>query len=78
MSIWSCIAVHGLSDEISLLWVHSSYVFYGFTFANAFNLYHPLILNGGSLGTSVIFILMEHLNKIADSKMIAQVDIFAT
>ena len=72
---WSCIAVHGLSDYSV---IYPKYVLYGFAFANAFNLYHLLILNGGSLGTSVIFILMVHLNKFADSKMIAQVDIFAT
>ena len=76
--------MHGLSDnsvEISLLRVHLAYVFYGFALAN---IYHPLVLNGGRLGTSI----MVHLNKIADSNqncrfrnisvMITQVDVFAT
>ena len=55
--------MHGLSDNSvrSVL----SYVLYGFTFARAFNLSRPLVLNGGSLGTS----MMEHLNKISDSKI---------
>ena len=56
-------------------YIYPKYVLYGFAFANAFNLYHLLILNGGSLE---LVILMVHLNKIADSKMIVQVDIFAT
>ena len=38
--------------------------------------YHPLVLNGGSLGTSIMF----HPNNIADYSKInlSQVDIFAT
>ena len=41
-----------------------AYLLYGFAFASAFNRYHPLVLNGGRLGTSVMV-----LNETADSKI---------
>ena len=34
--------------------VHLSYVLYGFALASTFNLYHPMVLTGGRLGTSVM------------------------
>ena len=40
--------------------------------------YHPLVLNGGSLGTSLIFQWYSSCNKIADSKKNLQVDVYAT
>ena len=65
-SVWSCIVVHGLSDysvRSVYLRVHLSYVLY----ASFLTFINPLLLNGDSLGTSVIF--GTHLNRIADSKI---------
>ena len=66
--------MHGLSDNsvTSVTWYP---MYYMASLLHAFNLYYPLVLNGGSLGTSVIF-------TIADSKkkpvMIVQVVVNAT
>ena len=55
--------------------VHLSYVLYGFAFANAFNLYHPLVFNGDSLWTTRNEKNCRFKNK---SVMIAQDGVFAT
>ena len=60
-SIWSCIVVHGLSDYS----VRSVYLEY--YMASLLTFINHLLLNGDSLGTSVIF--GTHLNRIADSKI---------
>ena len=61
-SIWSCIVVHGLSDYSYLEYIYPMYYM-----ASLLTFINPLLLNGDSLGTSVIF--GTHLNRIADSKI---------
>ena len=62
-SIWSCIVVHGLSDYS----VRSEYMYPLYYMASLLTFINPLLLNGDSLGTSVIF--GAHLNRIADSNI---------
>ena len=68
-SIWSCIVVHGLSDY-SVRSVYLEYIYPMYNMASLVTCINPLLLNGDSLGTSVI-------NKPV---MIAQVDrdVYAT
>ena len=65
-SIWSCIVVHGLSDY-TVRSVYLEYIYPMYYMASLFTFINPLLLNGDSLGTSVIFGI--HLNRIADSKI---------
>ena len=62
-SIWSCIVVHVLSDYS----VRSEYIYPLYYMASLLTFINPLLLNGDSLGTSVIF--STHLNRIADSNI---------
>ena len=62
-SVWSCIVVHGLSDYS----VRSVYLDSLYYMASLLTFINPLLLNGDSLGTSVIF--GTHLNRIADSNI---------
>ena len=63
-SVWSCIVVHGLSDYS----VRSVYFIYSLYYmALLLTFINPLLLNGDSLGTSVIF--GTHLDRIADSNI---------
>ena len=64
-SIWSCILVHGLSDY-SVRSVYLECIYPMYYMASLFYI-NPLVLNGDSLGTSVVF--GTHLNRIADSKI---------
>ena len=62
-SVWSCIVVHGLSDcSVRSVYLDSLYYM-----ASLLTFINPLLLNGDSLGTSVIF--GTHLNRIADSNI---------
>ena len=65
-SIWSCIVVHGLSDY-TVRSVYLQYIYPMYYMASLLTFINPLLLNGDSLGTSVIFGI--HLNRIADSKI---------
>ena len=65
-SIWSCIVVHGLSD-CTVRSVYLEYIYPMYYMASLLTFINPLLLNGDSLETSVIFGI--HLNKIADSKI---------
>ena len=65
-SIWSCIVVHGLSDY-SVRSIYVEYIYPMYYMASLLTFINPLVLNGDSLGTSVIF--GTHLNRIADSKI---------
>ena len=67
-SIWSCIVVHGLSDYLySVRSVYLEYIYPMYYMASLLTFINPLLLNGDSLGTSVIF--GTQLNRIADSKI---------
>ena len=61
-----CIVVHGLSD-CSVRSVYLEYIYPMYYMASLLTCINPLVLNGDSLGTSVI--LGTHLNRIADSKI---------
>ena len=65
-SIWSCIVVHGLSDY-SARSVYLEFIYPVYYMVSLLTCINPLVLNGDSLGTSVIF--STHLNIIADSKI---------
>ena len=65
-SIWSCIVVHGLSDY-SVRSVYLECIYPLYYMASLLTFINPLLLNGDSLGTSVIF--GTHLNRIADSNI---------
>ena len=65
-SMWSCIVVHGLSDY-SARSVYIEYIYPMYYIASLLTFINPLVLNGDSLGTSVIF--STHLDRIADSKI---------
>ena len=67
-SVWSCtcIVVHGLSDY-SMRSIYLEYIYPMYYMASLLTLMNHLLLNGDSLGTSVIF--GTHLNRIADSKI---------
>ena len=65
-SIWSCIVVHGLSDY-SVRSVYLEYIYPLYYMASLLTFINPLLLNGDSLGTNVIF--ATHLNRIADSNI---------
>ena len=65
-SVWSCIVVHGLSDY-TVRSVYLDYIYPMYYMASLLTFINPLLLNGNSLGTSVIFGI--HLNRIADSKI---------
>ena len=67
-SIWSCIVVHGLSDY-TVRSVYLEYIYPMYYMASLLTFINPLLLNGDSLGTSVILIFGIHLNRIADSKI---------
>ena len=58
--------VHGLSDY-SVRSVYLEYIYPMYYMASLLTFNNPLVLNGGSMGTSVIF--GTHLNRIADSKI---------
>ena len=64
-SIWSCIVVHGLSDY-SVRSVYLECIYPLYYMASLLTFINPL-LNGDSLGASVIF--GTHLNRIADSNI---------
>ena len=65
-AIWSCIVVHGLSDY-SVRSVYLECIYPLYYMASLLTFINPLLLNGDSLGTSVIF--GTHLNRIADSNI---------
>ena len=65
-SVWSCIVVHGLSDY-SVRSVYLECIYSLYYMASLLTFINPLLLNGDSLGTSVIF--GTHLNRIADSNI---------
>ena len=65
-SVWSCILVHGLSDY-SVRSVYLECIYSLYYMASLLTFINPLLLNGDSLGTSVI--LGTHLNRIADSNI---------
>ena len=67
-SIWSCIVVHGLSDySVRSVYMYLECIYPLYYMASLLTFINPLLLNGDSLETSVIF--GTHLNRIADSNI---------
>ena len=66
-SIWSCIVVHGLSDY-SVRSVYLEYIYPFYYMASLLTFINPLLLNGDSLGTSVIFGIADSNINLSSSR----------